>query len=140
MKILTFAARFSVALLAVMTCLTAVTGSAKPSKLQQIREDGRLVVVTLNSPMTYFDDRSGSTGYEYELAQGFADFLGVKLEIVVEDSIEDVFKTLETGHASLAAASLAISADRQRWFRFSSPYMKVSELVVYKRGTSKPRA
>lgn len=140
MNVFRVLAKSVTAIAAVMVCLTAVTGSVRPSQLEQIREMDKLTVVTLNSPLTYYEDRSGPTGYEYELVKGFAEHLGVELDILVVDNLENVFSTLETGKAAMAAASLAITAERQRWFRFGSPYMKVSELVVYRRGTSKPRS
>lgn len=48
----------------------------KPSTLERIKEDGVLRVVTRNSPATYFQDRNGETGFEYELVKRFADDLG----------------------------------------------------------------
>ncbi|MBM94846.1 MAG: membrane-bound lytic murein transglycosylase MltF [Oceanospirillaceae bacterium] len=120
-------------------CLTAVTGSVRPTELEEIRMSGSITVVTRNSPTTYFEDRSGIAGYEYELANDFADFLGVDLKIEVADSLNDIFRQLKSNNASFAAAGLTITEERQRWFRFATPYQKVNELVVYRRGTQKPR-
>ena len=39
----------------------------KPNTLERVKEDGVLRVVTRNSPATYFQDRNGETGFEYEL-------------------------------------------------------------------------
>jgi membrane-bound lytic murein transglycosylase F len=52
----------------------------KPNTLERVKEDGVLRVVTRNSPATYFQDRNGETGFEYELVKRFADDMGVKLE------------------------------------------------------------
>ena len=125
-------------LLAIL-CLMALTGSIRPSQLDSIQARGELVVVTRNSPTTYFQDRSGEVVYEYELAKAFADHLGVNLRMVVADNLHDVFATLESGQASLAAAGLTITAERQRWVRFAEPYMYVSEQVIYRRGSGKPK-
>lgn len=48
----------------------------KPNTLERVKEDGVLRVVTRNSPATYFQDRNGETGFEYELVKRFADDLG----------------------------------------------------------------
>lgn len=48
----------------------------KPNTLERVKEDGVLRVITRNSPATYFQDRSGETGFEYELVKRFADDLG----------------------------------------------------------------
>ncbi|MCE6982695.1 lytic transglycosylase F, partial [Pseudomonas frederiksbergensis] len=45
----------------------------KPSTLERVKEDGVLRVITRNSPATYFQDRNGETGFEYELVKRFAD-------------------------------------------------------------------
>src|SRR5690606_32792235 len=40
-----------------------------PSTLERIQEEGVLRVITRNSPSTYFQDRNGDAGFEYELAK-----------------------------------------------------------------------
>ena len=41
--------------------------------LEPIKNNGQLIVVTRNSPTTYYEDADGPAGLEYELAQMFAD-------------------------------------------------------------------
>ena len=53
-----------------------------PSALQQIKQKGELVVVTRNSPTTYFEGPYGPTGLEYDLVSLFADYLGVNLKLI----------------------------------------------------------
>ena len=124
----------------VLVCLTSVTGSVRPSKLEQIRMQGAITIVTRNSPTTYFEDRTGATGYEYELAQAYADYLGVDLNIVVANSTPEVFDALESGKADLAAAGLSVTTDRNRWYQFTESYQEVSELLVYRRTDKAPQS
>lgn len=131
--------KFLLGIAATVVCLTAITGSVRPSALEEIRMSGAITVVTRNSPTTYFEDRGGIAGYEYELMNEFADFLGVTLNVVVADNLNDIFNHLRSGKAQLAAAGLTITPERQRWFRFGTPYQQVNEVVVYRRGTYKPR-
>ena len=63
----------------------------KPNTLERVKEDGVLRVVTRNSPATYFQDRNGETGFEYELVKRFADDLGVELKIETADNLDDLF-------------------------------------------------
>ncbi|MDN5509184.1 MAG: transporter substrate-binding domain-containing protein, partial [Pseudomonas sp.] len=94
----------------------------KPSTLERIKEDGVLRVVTRNSPATYFQDRNGETGFEYELVKRFADDLGVKLEIETADNLDDLFSRLGKPNGPvLAAAGLVSSDQRQQQVRFSHP-------------------
>ena len=41
----------------------------QPTTLERVKADGVLRVVTRNSPATYFQDRNGETGFEYELVK-----------------------------------------------------------------------
>ncbi|AXO89624.1 membrane-bound lytic murein transglycosylase MltF [Pseudomonas parafulva] len=111
----------------------------KPSTLERVKEDGVLRVVTRNSPATYFQDRNGETGFEYELVKRFADDLGVKLEIETADNLDDLFAQLgkPTGPV-LAAAGLVSSAQRQTQAKFSHPYLQVTPQVIYRNGRSRP--
>ena len=126
--------------LVAMLCLLALTGSIRPTQLETVQASGELVMVTRNSPTTYYQDRSGDVGYEYELAKAFADSLGVELRVVVADNLNDVFSLLDRNQAAFAAAGLTITAERQRWVRFAEPYMYVTEQVVYRRGRGKPES
>ena len=75
--------------------LLMLSGCAEPpSSLERIKEEGVLRVITRNSPATYFQDRNGETGFEYELVKRFADDLDVKLEIQTADNLDDLFDRL----------------------------------------------
>jgi len=111
----------------------------KPSTLERIKEDGVLRVVTRNSPATYFQDRNGETGFEYELVKRFADDLGVKLEIETADNLDDLFSRLGKPNGPvLAAAGLVSSDQRQQQVRFSHPYLEVTPQIIYRNGQSRP--
>ncbi|EKT4523839.1 membrane-bound lytic murein transglycosylase MltF [Pseudomonas putida] len=111
----------------------------KPSTLERVKEDGVLRVITRNSPATYFQDRNGETGFEYELVKRFADDLGVKLEIETADSLDDLFDQLgKPSGPVLAAAGLVSSEKRTAQAKFSHPYLEVTPQVIYRNGRSRP--
>jgi len=111
----------------------------KPSTLERIKEDGVLRVITRNSPATYFQDRNGETGFEYELVKRFADDLGVKLEIETADNLDDLFDQLGKPNGPvLAAAGLVSSEQRLKQVRFSHPYLEVTPQIIYRNGQSRP--
>lgn len=124
-----------------MTLATAVllAGCEEPDHLAAIREAGVLRVVTRNGPTTYYQDRNGPTGFEYELAQRFAEQLGVALEIRTEHSLEALFQSLEHGEADIAAAGLTMTPERLQRLDFATPYMDVTQHVLYRRGEGRPR-
>lgn len=111
----------------------------KPSTLERIKEDGVLRVITRNSPATYFQDRNGETGFEYELVKRFADDLGVKLQIETADNLDDLFSQLgQPNGPVLAAAGLVSSEQRKNQARFSHAYLDVTPQVIYRNGKTRP--
>jgi len=131
--------RIATRLLISLLCLLTITGSVRPNAVEKIRSQGEIVVITRNSPTTYFEDNVGATGYEFELAKAFADYLGVNLVIKKADSISDLYSNIERNDASFAAAGLTVSQEKNKWVRFSTPYMQVSQQVIYRRGGMKPK-
>ncbi|NBA95455.1 membrane-bound lytic murein transglycosylase MltF [Pseudomonas sp. R5(2019)] len=111
----------------------------KPSTLERVKEDGVLRVITRNSPATYFEDRNGETGFEYELVKRFADDLGVELKIETADNLDEIFTSLSKPSGPvIAAAGLVSSESRKIQARFSHPYLEVTPQIIYRSGKSRP--
>lgn len=111
----------------------------QPTTLEQVKAAGELRVVTRNSPATYFQDRNGETGFEYELVKRFAEDLGVELKIETADNLDDLFKRLQDPEGPvLSAAGLVDSAGRKTRAQFSHAYLEVTPQVVYRNGAPRP--
>lgn len=107
---------------------------------QSIEDEGSLRIITRNGPTTYFEDKNGPTGFEYELAKLFADYLQVELEVTVVHSLEDIFLALEDNKAHIAAAGLTITEQRQKRLNFSPDYMDVKQYVLYRTDRLRPKS
>ncbi|ELI6446921.1 TPA: membrane-bound lytic murein transglycosylase MltF [Photobacterium damselae] len=107
--------------------------------LDRIRETGVLRVGTLNNQLSYYIGNEGPTGLDYELAQLFAKKLGVKLEMQPMFSLSSLFPALDRGNVDILAAGLTITPNRLQDFRATPAYYYASQLVVYKKGTWRPR-
>ncbi|TWI58730.1 membrane-bound lytic murein transglycosylase F [Pseudomonas duriflava] len=111
----------------------------QPTTLERIQKEGVLRVITRNSPATYFQDRNGDTGFEYELVKRFATELGLKLQIETADNLDDLFNRLNSKDGpDLAAAGLTPSPSRQDNVNTSHPYLDVVPQVIYRNGTRRP--
>ncbi len=108
------------------------------SELDRVRERGEIRVLTQNSPITYYEDRSGPTGFEYALAERFAAYLGVRLEIQVMRNSNQVMRGLTLREGDIGASALNVTAERRREVMFGPPYMGVSPELVYRTGGLKP--
>lgn len=126
--------------LSVIGILLLLGGCAEePSTLERVQAEGVLRVITRNSPATYFQDRNGETGFEYELVKRFADDLGVELQIETADNLDELFASLNQPNGPvLAAAGLVQSDGRQAQARFSLPYLEVTPQVIYRNGQQRP--
>lgn len=109
-----------------------------PPLLEQVKQQGELVVATQTGPTTYYRELDRETGFEFELAQSFAAFLDVKLRMVTYDDLGTLLDDLRRGKVHLAAAGLTITPERSMAFRFSSPYQQVTQDLIYRRSDSKP--
>jgi peptidoglycan lytic transglycosylase F len=107
--------------------------------LDQIRHSGELRVVTRNGPTTYFQDRSGPTGFEYALALRLAEDLEVDLSVQPQFNLDGIFRKLRRREADLAAAGLTLTGQRMMDYPHSGPYYELTPQVVYIAGTYRPR-
>lgn len=124
---------------AALLSMLLVTCSPPVSLLTQIKTRGYISIVTLNSATTYYLGPNGPTGLDYDLARRFAEALGVKLRLIVTDSLEDVLPTLHRRHADVAAG-LEVTPKRQEKIRFAPAIRSVTPQLVYRRGDPKPAA
>ncbi|MBI2384069.1 MAG: membrane-bound lytic murein transglycosylase MltF [Gammaproteobacteria bacterium] len=119
--------------------LTLSTCSPRAPILQRVKALGVLRVATLNSPTTYYVGPTGPTGFEYDLARGMADDLGLKLEVLVLGTAAEVIDAVRSGRAHLGASGLALTSSREKLVRFSPPIRKVVPQLVYRAGMPKPK-
>lgn len=112
----------------------------QPNELQQVLDRGELVVISRNSPTTYYVGPDGPAGFEYDLAKKFADFLGVDLRIVVPDNLDEIFNMLDRGEAQFAAAGLTITEGRKQRVRFGPSYQQITEQLIYNNQDVKPES
>lgn len=112
------------------------TCSSPPSTLERILRTGELKVVTRNTPAAFYYGADEPRGVEYELARGYAEKLGVSLRIYID---EQVFPDLESGKAEIGAASLTAAGARGDAVTFGPGYQQIEPLIIYRRGTPRPR-
>ena len=126
----------------IITVLAALIGtcSSPPSTLDQVLELGELIVVTRDTPTSYFVGPDGPAGPEYDLVKGFADDLGVELVIETVDSVSEIVPYLASGKAHLAAAGLSMTSSRRELLDFGHAYNSVDMHLIYQLGTGKPRS
>ena len=128
-----------VRLIALTLSLSLLLGCLESSELTPVEAGQELVVVTRNTPTTYFFDGDRPSGFDYSLVKRFAQQHGMTLRIKVAFSLPELFDMLEQGEAHIAAAGLSKSLERDTRFHASLPYLHQKPLVVYKSGSLRPQ-
>ena len=112
-----------------------------PSQLDAIKKNGILRVAMRNTPVTYYIDKEQPAGFEYELSKAFADYLGVRLEIITPASYNEMFKLLRERSVHIAASNLAITPERAEQFNVGPSYRSAAQTLIYriKQGNPQPK-
>ncbi len=102
--------------------------------IEEIKAAGRLVVVTPESPTTWYQGGDGPEGPEYEYLASFADFLGVELALEPRRNRAEALAAVAGGDAHLAAGMTYFPPLEDRGIAFGPPYQRVDVHVVCRRG------
>ena len=107
--------------------------------LQQIKDSGELVVLTLYSSTSYFNYRGQDMGFQYELSEQFAKSLGVKLKVKVARNVKDLIRKLESGEGDLIAYTLPVTKEWKDSLLYCGEDVITHQVVVQrKNGRHKP--
>lgn len=132
----TMAARI---LLAILVILAAGCDVSRPP-VKALSEGGKLVVVTLNGPATWYEDAQGRPGgFEHDLVSLFAKDLGVPLEYDFVDSQAKAEQALADGRAHFAAALLPRRFDLPGGLAWGPSYRTAQFQLVWKADLPRPR-
>jgi len=108
--------------------------------MKDIRQQGKLIVLTRNAPTTYYLNAVGKpAGFEYDLSKAFADSLNVTAEYKLYDNIEDIIVAINKGEGHLAAAGLTHTDRRAQSLLFGPGYKTVQQQLVCHRQAELPK-
>ena len=125
----------AIVLVALIICAT-LASCGMGSDSQKVKDNGKLVVgVTVYPPMDYLDENNEWTGFDAELAQMFADSLGVKCQIVIINWSTKVAE-LDSGAIDLVWNGMTASDDLGKSIDFSVAYAKNAQVAVVKKGST----
>ncbi|MDO4627384.1 MAG: membrane-bound lytic murein transglycosylase MltF [Pasteurellaceae bacterium] len=111
---------------------------AEENRFDEILHRGKLIVGTVNNPVSYFINAEGNSGLEYELSKAFADYLGVTLEMQAMPNADTLFSELTDNKIDIAAANLLYQPSKQDNFQLGPAYYSASWQLVYRKGETRP--
>ena len=97
---------------------------------ENVKRTGVLRLITADSINTYYMYNNKPTGFEYDLAVAFADYLNVDLDIVTP-GWNNMFPYLAQGKGDFIAAGLAITGEWLERVNFSIPYQTIQQHIVH---------
>jgi membrane-bound lytic murein transglycosylase F len=105
----------------------------KQADLTEIIERGKLTVLAENSANSYFIYRGAKMGVEYEILKYFAKDLGVDLEVIVVQDLDEINQLLNDGVGDIIACNYTVTKDRLREIDFSIPIMRTAQVLVQRK-------
>lgn len=105
-------------------------GCGRNKALERIQKSGAITVITRNNAHCYYTYRGQHMGFEYDLAEAFAGFLGVQLKVKVSESWNQLLPSLGEGAGEVAAASITTTPSRSKLVDFSIGYLPVQQMVI----------
>jgi len=107
------------------------------SQLDLIKQQGFIRFVTYNSASTLIQNEKGKDGFEYQLAHGFAEHIGVKAKFITVQNFKEIFDHIIYKDADIAAAGLTQFNSDSDWVQFGPRYYQVTPQIIYKKGTTR---
>jgi len=122
-----------------VSCSYLHTGSKtnKPENvaidLDSIRVRGKLIAVAAVNSTDYFIYKGEPMGFTYELLRSFTDHLGIDLEIITENQLDEAFSDLNSGKADLMAIGLTVNSTRKQEVSFTEPIEETRQVLVQRK-------
>jgi membrane-bound lytic murein transglycosylase F len=105
--------------------------------LTQMKDSGVLVALTLNSSISYFDYRGEPMGFQYELANQFAQSLGLKLVMKTARNTDELVNMLLRGEGDLIAYPLPVTKEWKDTLTFCGEDIITHQVLVQRNQTKK---
>ncbi len=101
--------------------------------IKKILAAGKLTATIDYNSTNYFIYRGEPMGYQYELLKTFSNYLGVKLEVVINNDLTSIFNCIQSEECDLIATGLAITKDRNNAVEFTKPLMQTRQMLVQRK-------
>lgn len=121
----------AVALLMIASLISALAThyALHDTSLQAIKKRGVITILTTNNANTYYIYKEKPMGFEYDLARAFADYLGVRLNVITP-GWSQLLESLNNRQGDLIAAGMTRTPEREKQASFSDSYLPVQQKII----------
>ncbi len=127
----------TVAIILLCFIVLPLLSKADITQLERIQAEGVIRIVTYNSASTLIQNETGKDGFEYQLAHGFAEHIGVQAEFITVPAFNDIFRHIIYNDADIGAAGLSEFHTDSDLVQFGPRYYQVTPQIIYKKGTTR---
>ena len=99
----------------------------------EIKNSGKLTVLTENATLSFFEFKGKRMGFEYEILDAFCKANNLHLEVKVVSKIGDYVRLLKKGEGDVVAANLPIALRQENYFQYSVPYYQTYQVLVQRK-------
>jgi len=100
--------------------------------LKKILASGKIKAETDYNSHGYFLYRGTTMGFQYELLNSFAKYLGVEPELETKHDLNEAFDDIQNGNCDLLTMDLAITSGRKKQMMFTDPIYQSQQILVQK--------
>jgi len=101
--------------------------------LPAILKRGKLRILAENSSTSFFIYKGKKMGFEYEILREFADDIGVELEIISVNDLNEIDRRLNNNEGDIIACNYTVTRDRQDEIAFSRPFFQTNQVLVQRK-------
>jgi membrane-bound lytic murein transglycosylase F len=105
-----------------------------PRTLREIIASGYIRVLTRNNDTSFFIYRGHRMGFDYELGKKLAQRMGIRVDMVITNSWNEMVPALLRGEGDVIAAQVSVTEARKRQVFFANPWGQTHEVIVYREG------
>jgi membrane-bound lytic murein transglycosylase F len=106
---------------------------SKSEVLNRIYRENKLVATTDYNSTNYFIFRGEPMGYQYELLKAFANHLGVKLELKINNDLAKSIQCLNRNNCDIIALGLTVTKERLELVEFTEPLGQTRQMLVQRK-------
>ncbi len=120
-------------LMALTLAAVSVAALAEEDLLNQIKERGYISIATEGdwAPYTYHDENNTLMGYDVEIGQAIAEYIGVEARFE-ETDWDSILAGVEGGRFDIACNGVSYTETRAEKYNFSTPYLYTPSVLVVK--------
>lgn len=100
------------------------------TSLDDVLKAGEITLITRKNTHCYYLYRGQTMGFEHDLAQAFADYLGVGLKVRFIEKTEDMIDSLTDGTGAFVAANMTKASEKERQIVFPDGYMTIQQYII----------